>query len=116
MVNMVKLSLTKLAVVSIGGWAVALTAGVGTASANPDLGPIINTTCNYGQVMAALDATDPGAAAQLRSTPGAEGYLANFLNSAPPQRAVMAAQIQAFPEAAQYFGTVERVAGSCNNY
>jgi hemophore-related protein len=112
---MVKLSLTKFAA-AVGGVALALTAGAGVASASPDLGPIINTTCNYGQVMAALNASSPGAAAQFNESPIAQNYLRQFLASAPSQRAAMAAQVQAMPQAAQYFGLVQQVAGSCNNY
>ncbi|MDD4867045.1 MAG: hemophore-related protein [Mycobacterium sp.] len=110
-----RLSLTKFAV-AVGGAALALTAAAGVASADPDLGPIINTTCNYGQVMAALNATAPGAAAQLNSSPLAQNYLRQFLASAPPQRAAMAQQVQAMPQAAQYFNVVQQVAGTCNNY
>ena len=111
---MLRLSLTKLAA-AVGGAAFALTAGSGIASADP-LDPVINTTCNYGQVMAALNATDPAAAAQLTASPMAVGYLRNFLASAPPQRLAMAHQIQAMPQAAPYFNDVLSVAGSCNNY
>jgi hemophore-related protein len=111
---MLRLSLTRLAVAA-GGVALALTAGAGIASADP-LDPIINTTCSYGQVMAALNAQSPGAAAQLNASPIAQSYLRQFLASAPPQRAAMAAQIQAMPQAAPYFGIVQSVAGTCNNY
>ncbi len=113
--KMVKMSLTRIAA-AIGGVAVAFTAGAGIASAEPDLSPIINTTCNYGQVMAALNATAPASAAQLNASPLAQNYLRQFLASAPPQRAAMAAQIQAMPQAAQYFGVVQSVATTCNNY
>ncbi|MDT5147201.1 MAG: hypothetical protein QOC58_1846 [Mycobacterium sp.] len=106
--------MTKLAT-AVGGAAIALTASAGIASADP-LDPVINTTCNYGQVMAALNATDPGAAAQLTASPVATSYLRQFLASPPPKRAQMAAQIQAMPGAAQYFNDVTSVAGSCNNY
>ncbi|WP_197696047.1 hemophore-related protein, partial [Mycobacterium sp. E1715] len=68
-----RLSLTKLTV-AIGSAAVALTAGAGIASADPT-DAIINTTCNYGQVIAALNATDPAAAAQLNSSPVAQSYI-----------------------------------------
>ena len=108
------LSLTKLAA-AVGATAFALTAGAGIASADP-LDPVINTTCNYGQVMAALNATDPAAAAQLTASPVAVSYLRNFLASPPPQRLQMARQIQAMPQAAPYFNDVLSVAGSCNNY
>ncbi|WP_156688915.1 hemophore-related protein [Mycobacterium sp. Marseille-P9652] len=109
-----RLSLTKMAT-AVGGVAIALTAGAGVASADP-LDAVINTTCNYGQVMAALNATDPSAAAQLSASPVATNYLHTFLASPPPKRAQMAAQIQAIPGAAQYFNDVTAVAGSCNNY
>lgn len=112
---MVRLSLTKFAV-TVGGAALVLTAAAGVASADPDLGAIINTTCDYGQVMAALNATAPSAAAKLNSSPFAQNYLRQFLASAPPQRAAMAQQVQAMPQAAQYFGVVQQVAGTCNNY
>src|SRR5271155_1974489 len=71
--QMVRLSLTRLAA-AVGSLTIALTAGVGVASADP-MDAIINTTCNFGQVMAALNATDPGAAAQFNSSPMAQGYL-----------------------------------------
>jgi hemophore-related protein len=109
-----RLSLTKLAA-AVGGLTIALTAGAGVASADPMDG-IINTTCNYGQVMAALNATDPGAAAQFQQSPMAQGYLRQFLASPPPRRAQMAQQIQAYPQASQYVGLVQQVATICNNY
>jgi hemophore-related protein len=111
---MVTLSLGKLAA-AVGGVVVALSAAAGVASADP-LDPIINTTCNYGQVIAALNATDPATAAQLNQSPAAQSYIRNFLAAPPPRRAQMAAQIQAMPSAAQYFNTIQQVATVCNNY
>lgn len=111
---MARLSLAKFAA-AVGGLGVALTAATGIASADP-LDAVINTTCNYGQVVAALNATDPAAAAQLNSSPIAQSYLQRFLASPPPQRVQMAHQIQAMPQAAQYFNDVSAVAASCNNY
>ncbi len=111
---MVRLSLTRLAA-AVGGLTLALTAGAGVASADPMDG-VINTTCNYGQVMAALNATDPGAAAQFNQSAVAQGWLRNFLAAPPPRRAQMAAQIQAMPAAAQYVGLVQQVAVTCNNF
>lgn len=109
-----RLSLTALSA-GVGAVAMSLTVGAGVASADP-VDAVINTTCNYGQVVAALNATDPGAAAQFNASPVAQSYLRNFLAAPPPQRAAMAAQSQAVPGAAQYIGLVESVAGSCNNY
>ncbi|MDQ2638877.1 MAG: hemophore-related protein, partial [Actinomycetota bacterium] len=59
---MIQLSMTRLAVV-VGGVALSLGAGVGVASAAPDLGPAINTTCSYPQLVAALEAQNPQVAA-----------------------------------------------------
>ncbi|WP_373194337.1 hemophore-related protein [Mycobacterium marinum] len=109
-----RLPLTGLGVAA-GAFALSLSVGAGVASASP-LDTVINTTCNYGQVMAALNATDPGAAAQFNASPVAQGWLHSFLASPPPRRAQMAAQLQAMPGASQYVGLVESVASSCNNY
>ena|ERR1700748_2271654 len=111
---MVRLSLAKLAA-GVGGAAIAFSAATGVASADP-MDAIINTTCNYGQVMAALNATDPAAAGQLNSSPMAQSYIRQFLASPPPKRAQMAQQIQAMPAAAQYFNTIGNVAQVCQNY
>lgn len=108
---MMRLSLGKVAAAA-GGVAVALSAASGIASADP----IIDTTCNYGQVMAALDATDPATAAQLNKSPMAQNYLRQFLAAPPPQREQMAQQIRSMPQAQRFVGTIEQVAGVCNNY
>ena len=112
---MIKLSLTRLAV-AVGGLALSLTAGAGVASADPDLGPIVNTTCNYPQVMAALNAQDPAAAAQFNSSPMAQSYLRQFLASPPSRRQAMAQQMASSPGAQQYFGLIQQVFNTCNNY
>ena len=112
---MVTLSLTRLAA-AVAGLALSLTVGAGVASADPDLGPIVNTTCNYAQVMAALNAQDPGAAAQINSSPVAQSYLHQFLLSPPSRRMAMAQQIASSPGAQQQFGLVQQVAATCNNF
>lgn len=112
---MASLSLTRLAVAA-GTVALSLSAGAGLASANPDLGPIINTTCNYSQVNAALNAENPAAAADFNASPIAQTWLRSFLSSPPDKRLRIANQIQAMPEAQAYLGTMTTVAASCNNY
>lgn len=112
---MVKLSSTRL-VVAVGGLALWLTAGAGVALAEPGMGAAINTTCNYPQVMAALNAQSPAAAAQVSSAPVFQSYLATFLASPVAQRQQMAQQVQAMPGAQQYLGLVAQVANTCNNY
>jgi len=79
--------------VAVAGLALALSIGAGAASADPDLGPIVNTTCNYTQVMAALNAQDPAAAAEINSSPVEQSYLHQFLDSPPSQRMAMAQEL-----------------------
>jgi hemophore-related protein len=110
---MIKLSLTRLAV-AVGGLALSLTAGV--ASADPDLGPIVNSTCNYSQVMAALNAENPSAASYINSSPDQQAGLRQFLASPPSQRQAMAQQIAGSPGAQQYFGLIQQVFNTCNKY
>jgi hemophore-related protein len=112
---MINPSLSRLAV-AVGGLALSLTAAAGVASADPDLGPIVNTTCNYSQVMAALNAQDPAAAAQINSSPLAQSYLHQFLLSPPSRRMAMAQQLASSPSAQQNFGLIQQVAATCNNY
>src|SRR5579875_4218140 len=111
---MVTLSLTRLAA-AVGGAALALSAGTGLASAQPD-DPAVNTTCSYPQVVSALNAQDPAAAAQFNSSPMAQSALRRFLAAPPAQRQQMIQQLQGVPEAQQYLGTIAQVATTCNNY
>jgi hemophore-related protein len=112
---MIKLSLTGLTV-AMAGAALSLTAGAGIAFAGPDLGPIVNTTCSYPQVMAALNAQDPAAATQFNASPFAQSALQQFLAAPPSRRMAMAQQAASSPGAQQYFGLVQQVATTCNNY
>lgn len=112
---MVGLSAKGLAA-TICGLALSLTAGTGPAAAEPDLAPIVNTTCSYAQVMAALDQQSPSAAAQFNTSPIAQGWLQRFLDAPVDQREQMAQQAMAMQGARQYFGTVSQVAATCNNY
>jgi hemophore-related protein len=112
---MIKLSLTRLAV-AVGGLALSLTAGAGVASADPDLGPIVNTTCTYSQAVSALNAQDPAAAAQFNASPPTQSYLRQFLASPPSQRQAMAQQIAGSPGAEEYFGLLQQVFNTCKNY
>jgi hemophore-related protein len=112
---MVTRSLPRL-VAALSALALSLLVGAGIASADPDLGPAINTTCSYPQVVAALNAQSPDAAAKFNQSSMMQGWLRSFLASPPAQRAQMAQQAQAMPGASQYFGLIGQVATSCNNY
>jgi hemophore-related protein len=112
---MIKRSLIRL-VVAAGGLAVSLAAGAGTASADPDLGTIVNTTCSYSQAVAALNAEDPAAAEQFNASPPTQAFLRRFLAAPPDRRMQMAQQVQSTPGAEQYFGVMQEVFSTCNNY
>ena len=104
---------------ALGGFAVAVPLTVlssGAASAQPDFSGVVNTTCSYEQVMAALNAQRPDLAQQFNASPFAQGALRNFLASGPAQRQQTVAQLQASPAAQEYFGPINSIAGSCNNY
>lgn len=108
-------SLTKFAV-GVCGLALSLTAGSGLASADRDLSPFVNTTCNYEQVTSALQAADPQAAAQFNSSPQSVSFLRQFLAAPPNQRQQMAQMLASQPGADEQFGLVQRVFSTCNNY
>jgi hemophore-related protein len=112
---MVTRSFTRLAA-AVGGLALSLVAGAGIASADPAIDAAVATTCSYPQVVAALNAQSPAAAAQFNASPTAQGWLRSFLASPPPQRAQMAQQAEAMPRAAQYIGLIGQIAATCNNF
>ena len=106
---------TKVVVV-FGGMAVSLMTGVGVASAAPDLGPLINTTCSYPQVVAALNAQSPEAANEFNAQPMAQSMLSSFIDSPVDQRQQIAQQVLATPVPQQYPLDVHKVASTCNNF
>ncbi|MGB7111702.1 MAG: hemophore-related protein, partial [Mycobacterium sp.] len=80
------------------------------------LGPAINTTCNYSQLTAALNAQDPAAAAQFNDSPMAQSWLRSFVASPPGKRQEMLQEVQGMSGTEQYVGTVVQVTNTCNNY
>jgi hemophore-related protein len=116
---MVGLSLTRLAA-AVGALALSLTPGADVASADPDLSPVINTSCNYSQVVSALNAQSPPAAAALSASPTAQAVLRGFLASSPDQRQQIVEELESKPQSQPYFqqyvGAVLQVANSCNNF
>ena len=112
---MVALSSTRVTA-AVGGLALSIVAGAGIASADPAVDSAVNTTCSYPQVVAALNAQSPAAAAKFNQSSMAQGWLRNFLAAPPPQRAQMAQQAEGMPGAAQYIGLIGQIAGTCNNY
>ena len=82
---MVKLSSTAL-LAGFGGLALSLTMGVGVALAAPDMSPIVNTTCNYGQVKGALNAMSPEDVERLNNDMQIRTWVKNLLDSSPTTR------------------------------
>jgi hemophore-related protein len=113
------LSLARL-LAAVGALALLLIPGAGVASADPDLSPVINSTCNYSQVVSALNAQSPPAAAALSTSPTAQAVLRGFLASSPDQRQQIVEELESKPQSQPYFqqyvGAVLQVANTCNNF
>jgi hemophore-related protein len=112
---MIKLSLTRLAV-AVGGLALFLAAGAGVASGSPDLGPAVNTTCSYPQLVSALKAQSPQAGAAFDQSPVLQAGLQQFLVSGPAERQQIAEQIAVAPWAQPYLGSIQQAFNTCNNF
>ena len=109
------LSRTNLVAVA-AGLALALSAGTGIASAEPDLSTVVNTTCTYDQVIAALNAHSPADGAEFTSSPIAVNWLQSFLGSPVDQRQQMIQQVQSVPGAQAYTALVVQVASTFKNF
>ncbi|MDV3132205.1 hemophore-related protein [Mycobacterium sp. 29Ha] len=112
---MIKLSMTTLAV-AVGGLGLSLAAGVGVASAQPDLGPAVNTTCSYPQLVSALNAQSPETGAAFNKQPVLKAGLQQFLASGPAQRQEMATRIAAAPWAQPYLGSIQAAFATCQGF
>jgi hemophore-related protein len=119
--HMVTRSMSKLAAAA-GGLALVALAGAGVASADGLSEQAINTTCNYGQVHAALQAQNQLFASLLDSHPDAQQFLQDYLASGPAARRVKAQnaltsqdpQIKSHVSAA--IPVLNQVAVTCNNF
>lgn len=105
----------KLAV-AIGGAAIGMTAGAGIASATPDLGPAVNTTCSYPQLVSALNVQGPEAAAVFNQNPALQLGLQQFVVSGPEERTQLANQLVSTPGIDPYLPSIEQAFLTCNQY
>jgi hemophore-related protein len=112
---MIKLSLSRPAV-AVGALAVSLTAGAGVASADPDLGPAINSTCTYSQFVSALNAQNPEVGAAFANSPAEEAGIRQFLASPPSRRVELAQRVLNSPAADKAVPILQQVFSVCNNY
>lgn len=112
---MIGLSLTRLAAAA-GGLALSLAAGAGIASAAPDLGPAVNTTCTYPQLVSALYAQNAATGAAFDQAPSLKAGLQQFLAAGPQQRQAIAQQVASAPEVQPYLGDIQGAFATCNNF
>ena len=102
--------------VAIGGSALALTAGAGLASATPDIGPMVNTTCTFDQAMRAVHTENPMAASYLDSSPPNLQFLRQFMSSTPDQRVTLLNAVKNNPGADEALPVFTQMMTSCVNY
>lgn len=114
---MIQRSLTRLAV-AVGGVGAALSMGLGagTASAQIDLTPAINTTCNYDQLVAALNAQGPQVGAAFSRTPILQKGLRDFLAADAAGRTKTSQQVVAAPAFQPYLPQIQQAFLTCNNF
>jgi hemophore-related protein len=103
-------------VVASGCLALSLSTGAGIAAAVPDTSVIVNSTCSYPQVLAALNDQNPGVANELTTSPLATIWLQQLIASPPDGRAQMVQQAQNMPTLQPYMPVIFQVAGTCNKY
>jgi hemophore-related protein len=102
---------TKL-LVTVGVAASCFAAGSGVASADP----LIDTTCTYPQVIAALNVQNPDLAQKLGGNAIARQMLTHFLSEGPDQRAKTIESFKKTDWGQKYFVPLAAVAPTCNNY
>ena len=113
--KMVELSSTGL-VVAVGGLALSLTAGIGLASAEPDLGPMVDSTCNYDQAITALRTENPMAVPYMDKYPANYQFVRVFLNSPRDQRVNLLNQIRNNPGANLALPIFQQMMTNCVKY
>lgn len=110
------MALTAKLAVGAGAVALSLVTGGGIASADPDVTAIVNTTCTYPQIKAALNEQSPAAAQQVNANPIADAWLQQFVASPRPKRQQMVNEVKGMPTVQEHTVLTNQVASSCNNY
>lgn len=110
-----KKSLARI-VAAVGGPVLMVTAGIGVASADPDVSSMVNTTCSYEQAMAAVHAENPMAAQYLDQSPPNLQFLRVFLSSSRDQRVSLLNQIKNNVGADQALPVFQQMMTSCTKY
>lgn len=110
-----KLPLARLAV-AVAGAGVLLSAGAGLSSAEPDLGPLVDSPCTYDQAIAAVHAENPMAAQYLDQSPPNLQFLRVFLSSPKDERVNLLNQIKNNQGADQALPVFKQMLTSCVKY
>ena len=119
-------------VVAFGGVLAAASplSSAGIASAEPGDGPLIQTTCSYAQIVAALRVEAPDAAARLDKRPDAQAKLQGFIAlpvdqrkqrlqerlDANPQWRAKIDEKRGTPEGQEKIQMLGRIADTCHGY
>ena len=101
-------SFCKRLLVACGVAASCLTVGSGVASADP----LIDTTCTYPQVIAALNVSNPELAQKLSGNALARTMLTNFLSQPPAKRATTIENFKKSDWGQKYFVPLARPLGA----
>ncbi len=112
---MIRSSLTKAAAAACG-LALSLSAGAGLASAAPDYGPMVDTTCSFDQAMTAVRTENPMAAQYLDQSPPNVQFLRVYLGSPRDERINLLNQISGNPGIDQALPVFQQMLTSCNKY
>lgn len=121
-----------ISAVAFGGLvaAASLSSAVGIASADPGDEPLIQTTCSYDQLVAALRVEAPDAAAKLDAKPERQAKMREFIALPVDQRKQRLQEKLAehpewqakidekrnTPEGQKRSATMNRIADTCANY
>ena len=114
---MIKLLLTRVGL-AVGSLALSVTAWAGVASADPNLGSAVDSTCTYPQFVAALNAQDPQYGSLFNSSPELQAQLQQFLAAPRDERQRLAQQAVSNrnPRQQQLLGIVQKAFDTCSNF
>lgn len=112
---MIRKSLTRLGV-AVGAAALSLGAAAGVASAEPDIGPLVDSPCTFDQAMAAVRTENPMAAQYLDKYPANIEFVRVFLGSPREERVNLLNQIKNNPGANMALPVFRQMMTSCVKY
>lgn len=88
----------------------------GVAGADPDYSALINTDCSYDQVIGAVRAQNPSAAAFLDSAPDQQDAFRTYFAQSRAGRAKIVEENKTNPAAQQILDVAQGAVAVCHNY